>query len=377
MNQSALPPLASWLAEPLPRDVAKSIERLRRADDVRYIALMPDIHMAADVCVGAVVATRELVYPAAVGSDIGCGMASVAVQAAADLLDDPRAAAELLDGLSRAVPSNKHPEKRDLPDELVSPGLSGQSLAKAADRDGRVQLGTLGRGNHFLEFQADHAGRLWTMVHSGSRAMGQIISRHHLKNAVRRAPGPEHLRVDSDEGQAYLSDVAWARCYAASNRMAMLQAVDELLRQLFKVEIDWPSLIHSDHNHVREESHFGQMLWIHRKGAQSSRSGEAGMVPGSMGTSSFHVLGRGAEKSLHSCSHGAGRRLSRTEAARKVNVRDLSRQMGPVWFDHRRAAALRDEAPSAYKDIRKIMRAQRELVRVTRELSPLLSYKGL
>lgn len=215
---------------------------------------------------------------------------------------------------------------------------------------GRVQLGTLGRGNHFLEFQADQDGRLWLMLHSGSRAMGQAITAHHVAHAT-ASNGLRWLDAQSDVGAAYLNDIAWALRYAETNRLAMVSAVARLLYDQFNVESDWSSLIHGHHNHVRREEHFGTQFWVHRKGAQSARLDEPGIIPGSMGTASFHVSGRGCEEALCSSSHGAGRKLSRSQARRVINTRQLHRQTKLVWFDHRRAAALREEAPGAYKDI--------------------------
>jgi tRNA-splicing ligase RtcB len=377
MNDPKLPPLATWLTEPLPKDVAQSLDRLRRTDDVRHIAVMPDVHLAADICVGTVLATRELVYPAAIGGDIGCGMAAVAIDASAVVLADERSAIALLRGLAESVPSLKHAAKRELPRECDPADLSAPSLAKAADRDGRLQFGTLGRGNHFLEFQRDADGRLWTMLHSGSRAMGQCITRYHLDRAATPRAHLIAIDVTSPRGRDYLHDVAWARAYAAANRLAMLRGVDALLQRLFHVSIDWPTLIHRDHNHVERETHFGESLLVHRKGAQSALADAPALIPGSMGTASFHVTGRGHAPALASCSHGAGRRLSRTDAARTLTARDVQRQMSGVHFNEHRAAALRDEAPAAYKDIRRVMRAQRDLVRITRELHPVLSYKGV
>jgi len=377
MNDSELSPLATWLAEPLPRDVAQSLERLRRADDVRHIAVMPDVHLAADVCVGAVVATRELVYPAAIGGDIGCGMAAVAIDSDESILANEALAAALMRSLANCIPHNKQPSKRDLPPDCAPANLSSPALAKAADRDGRLQLGTLGRGNHFLEFQSDTESRLWIMLHSGSRAMGQHISQFHPTRVKMPRSRPLAFDATSQAGIEYLQDVTWARAYAAANRLAMLHAVDALLHRVFNTSLDWPTLVHPDHNHVQRETHLGQSLLVHRKGAQSAPAGQPALIPGSMGTASFHVVGRGHEPALSSCSHGAGRRLSRADAARKIFPRELARQMGRVWFDERRAAALCDEAPAAYKDIRKVLRAQRDLVCITRELRPILSYKGV
>jgi tRNA-splicing ligase RtcB (3'-phosphate/5'-hydroxy nucleic acid ligase) len=376
MNDIHPAQLATWLAEPLPRDVAQSVERIRSADDVRHVVLMPDIHLAADVCIGAVVATKRLIYPAAVGSDIGCGMGAAPINASADLLDDPHRAAELLAGLYKAVPGNKHTARRELPFALRERQFSDSRLTKAAGRDGRVQFGTLGRGNHFLEFQADQEERLWVLVHSGSRAMGQLIARHHVDRCTNNRSSLASIEADSEAGLAYLADVAWARAYAHENRLEMLHAIDSLLERLFNVRLDFASLIHNDHNHVQEERHYGDRYWVHRKGAQSAGDDESVIIPGSMGTATFHALGRGVDRALKSCSHGAGRKWSRGEARQQISAHSLTRQMETVWFDHRRTATLRDEAPAAYKDIRRVMRAQKELVRVVRELRPLLSYKG-
>ena len=371
--------LQMWLTEPLTLDVNRSLDRLAKADDVRKVAVMPDVHLAADVCVGAVVATSRLVYPAAVGGDIGCGMAAVRVDAEAELLRGAKAAAHVLAGLYNRVPTNRHSRDsapHELPSSLGKIRLSHSSLERRKNRDGRVQLGTLGRGNHFLEFQADPHGQLWIMIHSGSRAMGQAITAHHLSQAETGFGGLKYLEAETTSGQDYLHDMKWALLYAERNRLNMVGAVTGLLHDLFGVETDWSSLLHGHHNHVLQEEHLGELLWVHRKGAQASHRDQPGIIPGSMGTASFLVSGRGCEQALCSSSHGAGRKLSRTEARQAISTRQLHRQMGGVRFDHRNASALREEAPEAYKDIYKVMRAQKELTRITTELRPLLCYKG-
>ena len=377
----ASPTIARWLCEPMPKDVVLSIERLSAADDVRHIAVMPDVHLSGDVCVGVALATKRLIYPAAVGGDIGCGMAAIATDATADLLADEQSAGRLLGGLARHVPAMRHSRATmpaELPICLREMPLSHPHLSKLLDRDGRVQFGTLGRGNHFLELQADREDRLWIMLHSGSRALGQAITAHHVAIAervsqCRRLPW---LDAETAEGAAYLADVAWAVRYAEESRLTMLRATEQLLAELFGVALFWDMLIHANHNHVRLESHFGERLLVHRKGALPAADGEPGVIPGSMGSPSFHVTGRGCVNSLHSSSHGAGRAMSRTEAAQTISPRQLAQQMRSVWFDQRRSRRLCDEAPSAYKDVLAVMRAQRELTRIDRQLKPLLSYKG-
>jgi tRNA-splicing ligase RtcB len=373
------PRVASWLAGPLPHDVADAIDRLARTDDVQHVAVMPDVHLSDDVCTGTVVATKRLLYPAAVGNDIGCGMAAVGFECTADVLADDRQAALLLAGLYRTVPPIRHPAasmRTHLPAGLNAEALSHPRLDRLKNRDGRVEFATLGRGNHFVEFQADDEGRLWLMIHSGSRALGQVINEHHRACARTANTGLLCLDADSALGKAYLADVTWACRYAEESRRAIVDTVTALVAGLFGAAADPDSIIHCNHNHVRREVHFGKELWVHRKGAISAGEDEPGIIPGSMGTASFHVAGRALAEALCSSSHGAGRCLSRAQAFKEIPGAEFHRQMKGVWFDHRLAAKLRDEAPAAYKDIHTVMRAQRDLTRIVRRLRPLLCYKG-
>ena len=370
-----------WIAEPLPPDVSRSIERLASAEDVRHIAVMPDVHLSGEVCVGLAVATSRLIYPTAVGGDIGCGMAALPFDGDASLLDGDPAAAALLIGLRARIPAIRHPRKTmpaALSLHLAQQPLSHPRLEKLKQRDGLVQLGTLGRGNHFAEFQADDEGRLWLMLHSGSRGMGQAITQHHLAlaGAGRPANSLAFLDAETDSGRGYLIDAAWAMAYAEANRLAMIEAICDVVRQLFRIEADPSGLIHCNHNHVQRETHLGKDWWVHRKGALPAIADLPGVIPGSMGTFSYHVTGRGCEQALCSSSHGAGRAMSRGEAKQRISQRQLEREMEQVWYDPRLANELRDEAPSAYKDIGSVMRAQRELTRIDRRLRPLLSFKG-
>jgi tRNA-splicing ligase RtcB len=369
------PVVRTWIAGKVPAAAAALIERLRRAPDVARIAVLPDVHAATDACVGCAVATRRLIYPAAVGGDIGCGLATVPLDAGPELLDDQTRATALLAGLRGAVPTNRHRRPQPLPRELIEAPLADDTLSRVR-RDAAVQFGTLGRGNHFLEFQADEQGRLWVMVHSGSRAVGPALRDHYVARGEPTAAGIAALEADSAPGRGYLADAAWAVSYAAASRRATLDATVALLWRLFRVHAPRDTLIECDHNHVRRETHFDEPLWVHRKGAAPAAAGASGLIPGSMGTRTFHVEGRGEPESLCSSSHGAGRALSRNEARRRIGARDVHRQLRGVWFDPATAEHLRDEAPAAYKDIAQVMRAQRDLVRIVRTLRPLLSYKG-
>lgn len=367
-----------WLCHPLPADVDKAIHRIARSEGVVAVAVMPDVHLSKDVCVGTVTATDSRLIPNAVGGDIGCGMRAVAFDVDADVIDERRAAA-VLSGLYERVPILRHRPRCAplLPDALASIPLSGASLESRKRREAALQLGTVGRGNHFVELQRDDAGALWAMVHSGSRAIGQAIRDHHLRAAEPdTATGLRSIAADSAEGRAYLADAEWARAYARANRAVLMKQVTVTLREVLGAEPRTDTVIEADHNHVCPEEHFGNTLWVHRKGAQSAHEGELGLIPGSMGHRSFHVAGRGCAAALESSSHGAGRAMSRTEARRRISRRQLLRESSGVFFDHRLVDKLREEAPGAYKDIGSVMRAQSELVRIVRTLSPVLVFKG-
>ncbi|MEM9453482.1 MAG: RtcB family protein [Myxococcota bacterium] len=366
-----------WLAEPPPPEVRDALARLGRGADVVRVAVMPDVHLSAEVCVGVALGTRDTLIPAAVGGDIGCGMAALAFDAPPGRLDEP-AAARVLDGLYRAIPILRHHRRTgvQLPAGLAERELSEPVLRATMAREASLQYGTLGRGNHFLELQAGDDGRLWLMVHSGSRGMGQAIRQAHERRGTRDRAGLLGLSAQSDAGRAYLHDLAWALDYAAANRSRMIEVARDVIERTLSVEADPHSVIECHHNFVRREEHEGQALWVHRKGAISAREGEVGIIPGSMGSVSHHVRGRGCAAALCSSSHGAGRAMARSVARRRISTRRLHEQMHGVWFDHRLAGRLREEAPGAYKDIGAVMRAQRELTRVQRTLRPMLVFKG-
>lgn len=378
MPKAIAPNVKTWLVEPLALEVRAAVQKIASAEDVQRVVIMPDVHLAGDVCIGTVIATTRLIYPAAVGGDIGCGIAAAAFDLPADVLYDPGRATQLLGRLRELVPSIRHARAalRPLPAELQDSPLSDRRLASVCSRDGVVQFGTLGRGNHFLEFQTDDENRLWLMVHSGSRAIGQAVRDFHLARAANVSRGMAFLESDCAEGLAYLSDAQWARQYARANRRAIIDATAIAIRQLCDGALDQSSYFDCDHNHVQRELRHGQWFWIHRKGANSAARGQRGIIPGSMGTESFHVEGRGNSASLGSSSHGAGRAMSREEARRRISIAHLRGQMVDTLFDDARAAELREEAPAAYKNVRAVLRAQKDLVKRVRRLRPILTYKG-
>jgi tRNA-splicing ligase RtcB (3'-phosphate/5'-hydroxy nucleic acid ligase) len=372
------PPLHAWLIEPLSPEVATAVDRLRRAPDVRHVALMPDVHLATDVCVGTVFGTSDLIYPQAVGGDIGCGMFAIAFDCPASRLADAALAGAILADLGKAIPSLRRHRDRliPMPDDLTQRPLSDPQLTAFRDEAGVLQFGTLGSGNHFVELQADDDDTLWLMIHSGSRSMGQAIRDHHLARSERVGSNLRALSATHETGRAYLNDLAWARRYADANRRAMAACVESVMLRRLGAGSVADSVISIDHNHVELETHDAGAMWVHRKGATPAHTGRSGVVPGSMGTYSYRVTGRGCALSLRSSAHGAGRRLSREKARRGIAARAVEHQMRGVWYDYRLGDALREEAPSAYKDVRAVMRAQSDLIRIDRTLRPVLSFKG-
>jgi tRNA-splicing ligase RtcB (3'-phosphate/5'-hydroxy nucleic acid ligase) len=299
MSDSSIAPLWSWLAAPLDRDVSEALERLRCAPDVQQVAVMPDVHLAAEVCIGVVVATSHLIYPQAVGGDIGCGMLAVAVDVEAAALKNPKTAAHLLNEIGRAVPSRRRNRNAVIPQpaEIASDPLSHAPLEAIRQREGEIEFATLGSGNHFLEMQADEEDRLWLMVHSGSRALGQVIRDHHLARTQLVEGRLRALDAESDNGKEYLHDALWARQFAAASRKAMAEETGKVLTRALKCSISWETMIAIDHNHVALERHGERELWVHRKGAMSAQQGQPGVLPGSMGrknpkTGLFRTFGR-------------------------------------------------------------------------------------
>jgi tRNA-splicing ligase RtcB len=378
MGTDALAELRQWLAMPMEPAAREAVERVRRATDVVHVAVMPDVHVAGEACVGMAVATRRMVYPGLVGGDIGCGMLAKAFAGEAARMADAESAGRLLRGIGEKIPSVRRHRAATLrlPERLDPEALSHPALRGLVREVGILQFGTLGRGNHFIELQADGDGQLWSMIHSGSRAVGQAVKRHHVSLSTHWSGGIAALDMETDQGRAYLADQEWARSYAEANREAMGEIIAELLRREIGVEPIAGATIRCDHNHVRREMHFGDALLVHRKGAMPADAGLPGVVPGSMGTRSFHVVGRGYAEALRSSAHGAGRLYSRQQARRRFGLSAIRRQMHGVWFDPWLAEALREESPGAYKDVNAVLAAEEALVEVMRTLRPVVVYKG-
>ncbi|HEX7466932.1 MAG TPA: RtcB family protein, partial [Usitatibacter sp.] len=348
---------------------------------VHHVAVMPDVHLGKGATVGSVVAMRDAVAPAAVGVDIGCGMAAVETTlAAADLPDNLHG---LRAEIERAIPVGM--SSHDAPAWAAAPAetrATAKTLLGGFDAlEGGVQqlgerascqLGTLGGGNHFIEICLDAAGTVWLMLHSGSRHIGNALAEHHMQIARKlqhnQALEDRDLAVflaRTPEFAAYRRDLFWAQEYARCNREVMLHLLKEIVRKLWP-KVGFREAISCHHNYVAEERHFGEELLVTRKGAIRAGAGDLGIIPGSMGTKSYIVRGKGSAESFDSASHGAGRRMSRTQARKRFSVGDLREQTEGV--ECRKDPGVIDEAPKAYKNIDRVMAEQRDLVEIVAEL---------
>jgi tRNA-splicing ligase RtcB len=374
------PRVHMWLVDTLDFKAAQTLTKLQSLPALERMAVMPDVHPSADVCVGCVLGTAGVVYPQAIGGDIGCGMSTVALPDVGTPGTAERA--EILHELNKSIDIVIRRRGQDAaPPRFVAPDpadLAEPSLRRLAEGEGRTQLGSLGRGNHFVEVQHDEAGQLWIMVHSGSRFMGQAVARHYTREAQREGVRSSlvGLSTATSAGEAYLRDQAWCVAYARANRVLLLAAAAKAVARVLGGRTDWAGVLDAPHNFVREEIHNGQPLIVHRKGAAPAQTGFIGLIPGSAGTMSVHVEGRGEPLSMASSSHGAGRVFSRSEAKSLVTADDLHQQMAGVAFDTTKSRSLRDEAPAVYRDLREVMEAQRDLVKVTRTLRPIVSFKA-
>lgn len=373
--------VAMWLAGPLDHGSGVALLRMLSLPTLERVAVMPDVHPSADVCVGTVLATSSLVFPQAIGGDIGCGMSAVRLDGIDDVLKDATRE-EILAAMSRHIDvimaRGEHKRATRIA-ELPNPETLGVAHLKAlARRDGSAQLGTLGRGNHFIELQRDEVGSHWLMVHSGSRLMGQHVAGFFTRMAQQQGTRAALLGLDvaSELGDAYVTCQQWCVDYAKQNRLALLEAATGAIARVLAVQAQWQDVIDVPHNFVRRERHDGRDLIVHRKGAAPASHGQIGVIPGSAGTFSVHVEGRGETRSLASSSHGAGRVYSRRDAKDQITTRDLTNQMRGVTFDRDLTSSLRSEAPAAYRDLRDVLHAQEDLVRTVRTLKPLVSFKA-
>ncbi|MFD3820492.1 RtcB family protein [Streptomyces rubiginosohelvolus] len=386
-------PIRMWADPASVEDVA--MQQLRNVSTLPWIkglAVMPDVHFGKGATVGSVIAMQGAVCPAAVGVDIGCGMSAVKTSLTAN--DLPGDLSRLRSKIEQAIPVG-----RGMHDDVVDPGrLHGFPTAGWDDFWGRFggiaeavkfrqeratkQMGTLGSGNHFIEFCLDETGSVWLMLHSGSRNIGKELADFHIGQA-QKLPHNQGLIdrdlavfvADTPQMAAYRNDLFWAQEYAKFNRAIMMGLFQDVVRKEFKkARVTFEPVISCHHNYVAEERYEGMDLLVTRKGAIRAGSGDYGIIPGSMGTGSYIVKGLGNEKSFNSASHGAGRRMSRNAAKKRFSTTDLEEQTQGV--ECRKDSGVVDEIPGAYKPIEQVIDQQRDLVEVVAKLKQVVCVKG-
>lgn len=385
-------PIKAWV-EHITDIESQAIDQLKNMANLpfvfKHVAVMPDVHLGKGATVGSVIATRGAVVPAAVGVDIGCGMMAVKTELDADIVQDK--IAEIRHSIERSVPvahrGNKELCKRA--ENMTSWwrwGCDGYMKDAALFARAQSQLGTLGGGNHFIEVCLDEYNFVWIMLHSGSRNVGKTLAERHISEAKGlmrdmfiKLPDPDlaYFVQQTEAYDLYMNDLHWCQEYAALNRVEMMERV---LKDIAYAVLGGPEYIerimevNCHHNYSAMENHFGENVLVTRKGAVRARSGDWGIIPGSMGTRSYIVKGKGNADSFHSCSHGAGRRMSRTQAKKQFTVDDLIAQTEGV--DCRKDAGVVDEIPGAYKDIDTVMANQDDLVTIVATLRAIACVKG-
>lgn len=384
MPEKITPKLLSWATD---LD-AKTVEQARVSSELPFIAghvaLMPDAHFGYGATVGSVIPTHGAIVPSAVGVDIGCGM--IARRLDLTSADLPNRLDPLHAAIAAAVPAGVgkgHAEQQSgVPDPVAfnaSCELTDRRLEKA-----RKQFGSLGSGNHFIEICLDALDRVWIVLHSGSRGVGNELANVHIdgaKGLMKRyfidldEPDLAYFVEGTAEFDAYIADMLWSQAYAMANREAMVAAVHRCVETFLGRAVGSADEINCHHNYTEREHHGGRDVWVTRKGAIRARTGDRGVIPGSMGARSYIVSGLGNAASFCSCSHGAGRRMSRAAARRQLDRQGLVDAMaGKAWNGD--AEGLIDEDPRAYKDTDEVMANQADLVTIDHELHQILNYKG-
>jgi tRNA-splicing ligase RtcB (3'-phosphate/5'-hydroxy nucleic acid ligase) len=355
-----------------------------------HVALMPDAHLGKGATVGSVIPTLDAVIPAAVGVDIGCGM--IAVQTQLSATDLPEGRRPLREAIEAAVPlsagryndevSREHTKRRI--DELEDDAARAEFDPEEYGGNWRLQLGTLGSGNHFIEVSVDENDAVWLFLHSGSRGVGNKIAQRHIKVAQQRCnqwwvelPDRDlaYLVAGTDDFARYIRELRWAQRFALLNREEMMDRVASCFADWAGIDsVERREEINCHHNYTTQERHFGRNVWLSRKGAIDASAGVPGLIPGSMGTRSYVVVGKGNRLALNSSPHGAGRGYSRTAARKRFTQDDLRAAMGDI--EYRDTGAFVDEIPAAYKDIDVVMEDAKDLVEVRHVLRQIVNVKG-
>ncbi len=364
----------------------------------KWIAIMPDSHQGYGMPIGGVLATRGVIIPNAVGVDIGCGMCAIKTSLTEI---DTETLKKIMGEIRKVIPVgfNKHKEMQDsirMPkvgsdldktDEKYFEKLPKLSVVSKEYENARKSIGTLGGGNHFIEIQKGSDGFIWIMIHSGSRNLGFKIAKYYNELAIKlnekwHTEVPKKwelafLPIGSKEAQAYIREMQYAVEFALANRKLMMERVKEIFEEEWVFRCEFEPIINIAHNYAKLENHFGQNVWVHRKGATLASENTTGIIPGSQGTNSYIVVGKGEPNSFKSCSHGAGRKMGRKDAQRRLNLEEEVKRLEDKGIIHSiRGVKDLDEASGAYKNILEVMHNQKDLVEIKVELHPLAVIKG-
>ena len=380
-------PIKMWLDAP-EEGAAKQAKHLANLPFAfKHVCLMPDTHEGYGMPIGGVLATHGVIIPNAVGVDIGCGMCAIQTNMKVEHISKEQIK-QIMSGIRELVPLgfDHHKERQD---ESLMPqdfNLDELHVVKNQYPAALKQIGTLGGGNHFIELQGCNEGNLWIMIHSGSRNLGKQVADYYNRAAkklnelwfssVDAKADLAFLPFKTDEAHAYYKEMRYCTEFALANRKLMMDRIREVVSTVLQA-VDYEPMINIAHNYAVWEEHFGEKVVIHRKGATSAKVGEIGIIPGSQGTKSYIVEGLGNPESFMSCSHGAGRAMSRSAAIRNLNLEEEKRKLDELGIIHSvRSKSDLEEASSAYKDISQVMAFQSDLVKIKVELSPLAVIKG-
>lgn len=380
-------PIKIWAEEVEPQ----AIQQLKNTASLpfvfKHVAAMPDVHYGMGATVGSVVATKNAICPACVGVDIGCGMMAVKTDLRAE--DAQEKVAEIRKSIERSVPVGFNENKVIRDDVLKWAGEQKSfmnSLPTELVNKALAQMGTLGGGNHFIELCLDLDNNVWVMLHTGSRGIGNALARKHIDKAkglmkkfMLDLPDPDlaYLPQETTEFDDYIKDLQWCQDYAFENRKQMMKLIIKDISYAVYGEdgkVGLSNEVNCHHNYVAWENHYGENVMVTRKGAVRAREGDMGIIPGSMGAKSFIVKGKGNPESFNSCSHGAGRKMSRNKAKEKFTLQDLAEQTKGV--ECRKDDGVLDEIPGAYKDIDVVMENQKDLVEIVAQLKQFMCIKG-
>jgi RNA-splicing ligase RtcB len=377
--------LYSWASDIEPDTLAQA-EQLSRLPIIEgHVALMSDAHLGIGSTVGSVIPTKGAVIPAAVGVDIGCGMIAAQTSLHAEHLPDDLA--PFIDRLEKVVPAGLGKWHQEVtPEAAAWMQRHSNPMLTVRERDiAAIQLGTMGSGNHFFEVCLDQQDRVWIIMHSGSRGVGNRLANRHMKVAKELCaaqgiplehPDLAYLQEGTEGFDAYILDMRWSQGYAMENRRLMMRAALDAFFE-FTGGGQEQLRVNCHHNFTEQEEHGGQTVWVTRKGAIRATPDDLGLIPGAMGSKSYVIRGKGNPASYNSCAHGAGRRMSRRKARESFTVEDLTERMGRRAWQAKEAASLLDEHPLSYKDIDQVMADQDDLVAVLYELRGIANYKGV